>query len=292
VPLEPKGRGGPPPTGLENRKHSGTLCTATRRDGSQCTNYAIRAATVCRMHGGSAPQVERAAQVRLLMAAERVAGTLLEIAGDKSIPVAVRLAAVRDVLDRAGLAPAQQVALQAEVTVQPWESKILGAVIDTTDLEAAYRQAQISRGIDPDADPNVVDAEVVEDNARDVESDPERYRAAMNDASRACTELSARPSSRRRESRASELGEPGLDCLRARTGRSTEATVHEGRLRVSGPGSPDRPLLAPAPEAAEMSQGHTRLVAPTRALAFGSPAHPGLFRPRKWRICRGVSRWS
>lgn len=40
-------------------------CTAHRRDGTQCHNHAIRGAHVCRMHGGTAPQVQAAARRRL-----------------------------------------------------------------------------------------------------------------------------------------------------------------------------------------------------------------------------------
>lgn len=40
-------------------------CIAHRRDGTQCHNHAIRGAHVCRMHGGTAPQVQAAARRRL-----------------------------------------------------------------------------------------------------------------------------------------------------------------------------------------------------------------------------------
>lgn len=150
--LEPKKRrGAPPPKGRENREHSGTLCTATRRDGKPCTNYARLASTVCRMHGGSAPQVVRAAQVRLLMAADRLMAQLLQIAEDKSEPTPVRLSAIRDALDRAGLGSKQEIAIEAKV--ETWETRIKGAVVDWGSLAAL---------LPDDYDPNVIDAEVVE----------------------------------------------------------------------------------------------------------------------------------
>lgn len=37
-------------------------CTARRRDGQQCGAKAVLGATVCRVHGGSAPQVRRNAE--------------------------------------------------------------------------------------------------------------------------------------------------------------------------------------------------------------------------------------
>ena len=55
-------------------------CTAHRRDGLRCKGAPIRGATVCRLHGGSAPQVRDAARKRILAAADPVAARLIEIA--------------------------------------------------------------------------------------------------------------------------------------------------------------------------------------------------------------------
>ena len=41
------------------------ICSATRRDGEQCTAFAMRASSVCRMHGGASPQARTAAARRL-----------------------------------------------------------------------------------------------------------------------------------------------------------------------------------------------------------------------------------
>lgn len=132
-------------------------CTAHRKNGDACRNAAIRGATVCRVHGGSAPQVKRAAQVRLMMAADRVAGMLLQIADDQKVPVQVRLAAMRDILDRAGLVATQQIALAAEVTTQSWEQRAQAAVVDWGELAALM----------PPTDRAVLDAELVEDAPQD-----------------------------------------------------------------------------------------------------------------------------
>ena len=43
-------------------------CSAHRKDGGRCGNYAIVGGKVCRMHGGAARQVRRKADERVLMA--------------------------------------------------------------------------------------------------------------------------------------------------------------------------------------------------------------------------------
>jgi hypothetical protein len=48
-------------------------CTARRTDGEPCGNHAIKGGTVCRYHGGSAPQVQAAAKQRLAEAEARKA---------------------------------------------------------------------------------------------------------------------------------------------------------------------------------------------------------------------------
>lgn len=124
----------------------GTLCTARRRNGEKCLNYAIRGARVCRLHGGAAPQVKAAAQIRLLMAADKAAAELVTMMLDKSAPHAVRLAAARDLLDRAGLSARSGVDVEIAVKADSVLERNLAAVI-------------IDVG---DEDDNVVDAEVVE----------------------------------------------------------------------------------------------------------------------------------
>jgi hypothetical protein len=57
--------------GTDNHTEAGTAamsrCTATtKRTGERCKNSAILGGTVCRYHGGGAPQVKRKAEERLL----------------------------------------------------------------------------------------------------------------------------------------------------------------------------------------------------------------------------------
>lgn len=128
--------------------HSDTRCTARRKNGEPCRNWAMLGTTVCRMHGGAAPQVRRAAQVRLAMAADPAAARLIEIANDKRMPPAVRLAANKEILDRANVVGTQQ--LHVGVEVSTFDQ-------NTDDLIVVQYVS------DPNGE--VVDAEVVEDEA-------------------------------------------------------------------------------------------------------------------------------
>lgn len=58
---------------------------------------------VCRVHGGSAPQVIAAARQRLLMASDPVAARLIEIAKSKRTDPKDAIVACREVLNRAGV---------------------------------------------------------------------------------------------------------------------------------------------------------------------------------------------
>jgi len=59
-------------------------CEADRRDGARCSAPAIPGGTVCRVHGGSAPQVRRAATRVWLM--ERVIAAVEAWQADPGVP--------------------------------------------------------------------------------------------------------------------------------------------------------------------------------------------------------------
>jgi len=111
-------------------------CSAKRTDGNPCKAPAIRGATVCRVHGGSAPQVKKAAARRVLEAL--VAPALIQlrkIVEDENTPTAVRLAAVRDILDRTGFASVKQVEVfsldMVDAEIQRLESELAEYDADT-----------------------------------------------------------------------------------------------------------------------------------------------------------------
>lgn len=132
---------------------SGQLCSArSSRTGEPCQRPPITGASVCYHHGGAAPQVVAAARRRLMGASNNVSVLLLKIAEDEKTPPAVRLAAIKDVLDRAGVTVKQEV----EITVQPWQQLVDGIVAEVGD-----QYVRPPGRLDGD----VIDAEVVPDLA-------------------------------------------------------------------------------------------------------------------------------
>ncbi len=93
------------------RRKDGVTCSAkSKSTGVRCGNPPLVGGSVCRIHGGGAPQVKEAAARRVLEAL--VAPALIQlrrIVDDPSVVDPVKLAAVRDILDRTGYKPPTQV---------------------------------------------------------------------------------------------------------------------------------------------------------------------------------------
>lgn len=88
-------------------------CKATNRQGQRCGKPAILGGTVCRMHGGAAPQVKNKAEERL-RALEMPAITRIgQLIDQKEFP-SVAYQASKDVLDRLRGKPTEHV--EATVT--------------------------------------------------------------------------------------------------------------------------------------------------------------------------------
>ena len=96
-------------------------CTAHKKNGERCKRPPILGGSVCPTHGGSAPQVREAARRRLLAASDWLMAELLKIAKSGESE-GVRLAAVRDALDRAGFGAQQKVHVDA--VVSKWEEML------------------------------------------------------------------------------------------------------------------------------------------------------------------------
>lgn len=129
------------------------ICTARRTNGEPCRKVAIIGANVCATHGGSAPQVKRAARARLENAADRMAKELLRMAADDDVADSVKLAAIRDALDRAG------VSAKTAVEVEIGPTKKFEDMLDGIMFGGSRAESRAARGI-PD---EPLDAEVVEE---------------------------------------------------------------------------------------------------------------------------------
>lgn len=83
--------------------HDRPKCRArSSRTGEPCQHWPIRGGAVCRVHGGSAPQVKANAVERLQEMVDPLLTELWRIA-TSSDNEPVRLAAIKDALDRAGV---------------------------------------------------------------------------------------------------------------------------------------------------------------------------------------------
>ena len=90
------------------------LCNATTRQGNPCRGAAIKGGTVCRLHGGSAPQVKAAARRRLEAMIDPALSVMLEMLTDRDTPHSVRATLLRDILDRTGYSAPQKLEVITE----------------------------------------------------------------------------------------------------------------------------------------------------------------------------------
>lgn len=129
-------------------------CKARKRDGTPCGQSPLAGSVVCRMHGGSAPQVLRKSQERIVMAQDDAASNLVRWMSDESVPMTERRKCAEALLNRGGNAPGQR--LEVSLDPAPWEQLIEGIVSEVGE--------QYVRPAGP-LDGEVVDAEVVPDLA-------------------------------------------------------------------------------------------------------------------------------
>lgn len=133
-----------------------------------------RSGPLCRYHGGSTAHIKRKARERIEQALDRMARELLGIATSAESE-AVRLAAVKDALDRGGLNA--KTAVEVEVGSKPFERLFSGlANYGATDGEPPPTPTALPMYADSDdsgdtADP--IDAEVVPDDGTDTRNMPD-----------------------------------------------------------------------------------------------------------------------
>lgn len=122
---------------------------------------------MCRFHGGAAGHVRRKARERIELAADRMARELLGMAtGAES--EAVKLNAIRDALDCAGI-PAKT---EVSVEVKPWE-QLMGDIAGVATISRAEHRAQQGRP--------VIDVELVEPDPPS-EDGPENGSSSLGEA--------------------------------------------------------------------------------------------------------------
>lgn len=121
-------------------------CSAHTSAGNPCKNRPINGSNVCRVHGGSAPQVRAKAQERINAAADSAAKRLIEWMNDKRVPYNIRLQAARDLLDRA------QIGTDKTLTVElkPFEQNLDALLVDVDDPHARAALPLSRRGSDED----------------------------------------------------------------------------------------------------------------------------------------------
>lgn len=102
------------------------ICGKRTRAGTPCQKSPIKGGTVCRLHGGAAPQVKRAAKLRLLELVDPAVATLARIMAT-SDNEALRLKAAESILDRGGLPKG------ATVTVEDARTALIQKLIDYRD---------------------------------------------------------------------------------------------------------------------------------------------------------------
>jgi hypothetical protein len=74
------------------------ICSAKTSRGTPCRSNGLAGTTICRAHGGSAPQVLAKARQRLLLAPDPVAARLIEIAMSPKTELGVAIASTREIV--------------------------------------------------------------------------------------------------------------------------------------------------------------------------------------------------
>jgi hypothetical protein len=112
-------------TSLERRDPR--KCTATNRAGQPCGKYSMRGGTVCRAHGGAAPQTQAKAQAMVELAELRLRNLAPRAVAELESLVTgaeseqVRLQAANSLVDRSVGKPKERVDVAAQIVVhRPW----------------------------------------------------------------------------------------------------------------------------------------------------------------------------
>lgn len=117
--------------------------------GNQCANTSIPGGTVCRYHGGTLPGVRKAAERRLMLAAEPAARKLIWMAlYKKGIDDNDRIKALLAILDRAGISGKTTV----EIEVKPWQAVLQKLYNSSADAEGRVIDGELVDGLEEGID--------------------------------------------------------------------------------------------------------------------------------------------
>ena len=89
----------------------------SKQSKKRCRKQAINGGTVCAMHGGAAPQVKRKAKERFQELVAPAINRLEKIINDPQVSPGAAIAACRDIIDRAGHKPTEQLQVVEPVEV-------------------------------------------------------------------------------------------------------------------------------------------------------------------------------
>jgi len=115
-------------------------CKATSKQSKKrCRRKAITGGRVCVMHGGKAPQVKKAARERFNDLVDPAINRLEKVINDDAVPTASAVTAAKDILDRAGHKPVEQV---EDVTSESTESEQLRGEYTLEQLRAIHKELE------------------------------------------------------------------------------------------------------------------------------------------------------
>jgi hypothetical protein len=138
-------------------------CGARTKSGKPCPTPPIKGGTRCRMHGGAAPQVKKAARERLMELREPALVALGKVLRDPKADDATKVRAAVAILDRTGLGPNVKVEVEQ---LKPWQ------VLMATALGGAPG-VELPEGVDLEA----IEANELRSKVRALEAEIDRLRA-------------------------------------------------------------------------------------------------------------------
>lgn len=123
--------------GPGSKNDSGRCKATAHRTGERCRAPSMKGGTCCRVHGGAAPQVKKAARERLLEMVEPAMVQLRRIIDKPDTSDADKLRGIQMILDRTGYKPGMVIEVKEH---DPWSSLTDDAlVMDRTEVNAGPR---------------------------------------------------------------------------------------------------------------------------------------------------------